>query len=106
MAKAKDFRPQTSPVDTPASPVVTYWADVSGRLVFKNSGGETKLAGNWATGTLASHQIATGGIGTVQTGFLFGQAGVNQTGLGSPNAWLPVIGPNQQRYAIPLYTQS
>ena len=41
MAKTKDFRYQTTAPDAPAASISTIYADASGRLLSKLSGGES-----------------------------------------------------------------
>ena len=109
--KTADFRKQTTTPTAPSSSAVTtIYANASGALVAENSAGAT-----WQAGYRASDNLGFGTAGTVTTaatatngpitGLFYGVTGVGATGyvLGSPTAWLPIIGPSGQKWAIPTY---
>lgn len=104
MAKTKDFRYQTTAPDAPAASISTIYADASGRLLSKLSGGESRLLGQWATGTVANTSVTTGSYGQSVPTIMIGVSGAGGiTGLCLPNAWIPIVGPNQQKYVLPAY---
>ena len=101
--KNADFRIQTSAPSAPSSSSVQLvYADASGRLISENSAGALFQVGASYTGSVGMAAIATG-IATFVTGTTVGATGYSITGLSAPNLWLPVIGPNNQRLAIPAY---
>lgn len=104
MAKTKDLRTQTTIPDAPSAGVVATYADASGRLVTKFSGGESRLVGTWTTGTIAGSSVTTGSWGQSNPTYMIGVSGAGGfTGLAHPTAWIPIVGPNQQRWVIPAY---
>lgn len=100
--KNAEFRIQTSAPTAPGSSVHQVYADASGRLVGQTSAGALVQVGSQWTGNVVASAMATG-VTSIVTGVTFGLTGYLTTGLSTPNVWLPVIGPNNQRLAIPAY---
>lgn len=87
--KIADFRLQTSVPDAPGTSVVGVYADASGRLISRNSAGALFMVGSQVTGTVPAANVVSGALlgGTV-------------------SGWIPVIGPNNEKWAIPAYGRS
>ena len=100
--KNAEFRIQTSAPTAPGSSVHQVYADSSGRLVGQTSAGALVQVGSQWTGSVTHAAMATG-VASIITGVWYGSTGYASTGLSTPNVWLPVIGPNNQRLAIPAY---
>lgn len=86
--KIADFRVQSTAPDAPTtSSVVGVYADTSGRLISKTSAGVLTQVGTQFTGTISAASVVSGA--------LLG---------GSVSGWLPVTGPNGQKWVIPAYS--
>ncbi|MEK6880124.1 MAG: hypothetical protein AABY22_10970 [Nanoarchaeota archaeon] len=104
MAKTNDFRYQTTAPDAPSASIATIYADASGRLLSKLSGGESRSVGSWSTGTIPGSSVTTGSWGQLVPTYMIGVSGAGGiTGLAHPSAWIPIVGPNQQRWVLPAY---
>ena len=104
MAKTKDFRYQTTAPDAPAASISTIYADASGRLLSKLSGGESRLVGQHVTGTVANTSVTTGSYGQSVPTIMIGVSGAGGiTGLCLPNAWIPFVLPDQRKVVVPAY---
>lgn len=122
MGRVRDYRMltglPTAPTHDGTPNKIGMFTNASGILLTINETGTIFTAGqqwtgnlNMMTGTLS---VATG------VGFFRGNAAVSVTGnvygstgtgpmttvLGSPSAWLPVIGVSGENYVIPAYTYS
>lgn len=105
MSQTHQWRIQTGVIDTPAAGIVTTYANSSGILVGKDSGGNIFTVGSKFQNTVVTSAIATGGSNTLYTGKYFGVAGTMATGLANPNLWISVS-VSGATYAIPAYLVS
>ena len=104
MAKTKDFRYQTTAPDVPAASISTIYADASGRLLSKLSGGESRLVGQWASGTIPTSSVTTGSWGQSTPTYMIGVSGNGGiTGLAVAPFWIPFVLPDQRRVVVPAY---
>ena len=61
------------------------------------------MLGQWATGTVANTSVTTGSYGQSVLTIMIGVSGAGDAGLCLPNAWIPIVGPNQQKCVLPAY---
>jgi len=111
--KIADFRIQSTSPDSPVTNVLGVYVNSSGILVTKTSAGVIAQLGAQYTGAVAQVAVATGVVVNdgdnlgLSTGVYFGVnngSAQQQTGLGTPVGWLPVVGPAGQNWVIPAYS--
>ncbi len=88
--KIADFRIQTGVPDAPSTSVVGVYADASGRLIAKTSTSSLFQVGTQLTGIVANSAITPPAAGTGMFAF-------------QPTGWMPLVGPNNEKYAVPLF---
>ena len=87
MSQTKDFRGQSAAPTTPAdTDKFVYYTNTSGILHFKNSVGNSFVASTFYPQTLTGATTGTNSLGLVQ-------------------AWIPVVGPSGQQWAIPVWNR-
>ncbi len=118
MAKSKDFRLQTTTVDTPSAGVISVYANSSGELKFVNSAGTVYSVGGLYTSSRKSDTVSATGNMILNTGsaggltvHVYGSTGTYissqgfPTVLGEPSLWAPIM-ISGSKYSVPLYTRS